>query len=90
MTKSANAYLQYRKANINHERKLKMILHSKITGSGWKNESDSRRRKFFQAAAKEAVEKEMASGGNGITEKSFEQFGNIAFVNEMPLQIKRK
>ncbi|PKK73125.1 hypothetical protein RhiirC2_709853 [Rhizophagus irregularis] len=80
-----NAFICYRKDNIDHGSKLKMTDYSRFIAPKWQDESDLFKRKYYQAAAKDYVEKEMASGGNGTTIKSFEQFGNIAFVNETPI-----
>ncbi|GBB93602.1 hypothetical protein RclHR1_00220036 [Rhizophagus clarus] len=91
LVRHTNAFIfYYREDNINHESKLKMTDHSRLIAPKWKDESDSCKRKYYQAAAKDYVEKEMASGGNGTTVKSFEQFGNIAFVNEMPIKYSIK
>ncbi|CAG8542210.1 14566_t:CDS:2 [Funneliformis mosseae] len=84
--KAANAYFQYRNSTIDPENKSQMRDHSRDSASGWKNQDDSQRIPFFQAAAKDAVEKEVASGGNGFTQKSFEQCGKFAFVNETPIR----
>ncbi|CAG8464161.1 16040_t:CDS:1 [Funneliformis caledonium] len=84
--RSTNAFFQYRNSKIVHEQKRRMRDHSRITASGWRNQDDSQKIQFFQAAAKDAVEKEAASGGNGFTQKSFEPCGNFAFVNETPIR----
>lgn len=81
-----NAFICYRKDNIDHGSKLKMTDHSRLIAPKWQDESDLFKRKYYQAAAKDYVEKEIASGGNGTTVKSFEQFGNIAFINETPIR----
>src|SRR5436190_20445490 len=83
-TRSPNAYLIFRNDSIDLERKRKMSEHSKITASEWKGESDVNKRKFYQIAEKVAIEREAASGKKGRTEKFFEQYGDIAFVNEVP------
>ena len=80
-----NAYLHYRKAAISRGSGLSMTQHSKDTGSSWRGKDDSQKREHYQAAARDAVKKEIASGGNGLTKKTFEQHGNIAFVNEVPI-----
>ncbi len=80
-----NAYLHYHREKISHGCRLKMTQHSKVTGSSWKRKEDTQKRKHYHAAAKDAVEKEIASGGNSLTKKSFEQHENIAFVNEIPI-----
>jgi hypothetical protein len=86
LIRHTNAFICYRKDNIDHGSKLKMTDYSRLIAPKWQDESDLRKRKYYQAAAKDYVEKEIASGGNGTTVKSFEQFGNIAFVNEMPIK----
>ena len=83
--KHSNAFICYRKDKIDHGSKLKMTDHSRLIASKWQDESDLCKRKYYQAAAKDYVDKEIASGGNGTIIKSFEQFGNIAFVNEIPI-----
>ncbi|CAI2166483.1 12269_t:CDS:1 [Funneliformis geosporum] len=87
--RSTNAFFQYRNSKIVHEQKRRMRDHSRITASGWKSQDDSQKVQFFQAAAKDAVEKEAASGGNGFTNKSFEPCGNFAFINETPIKKER-
>jgi hypothetical protein len=82
--RSPNAYFIFRNDEINLELKRRMSDHSKITASKWNGESESNKRKYYQIAEKEAVEREAASGKKGRTEKSFEQYGDIAFVNEFP------
>ncbi|CAI2185769.1 10290_t:CDS:1 [Funneliformis geosporum] len=47
--------------------------------------NDYQKRKHYHAAAKDAVDKEIASGRNNLTTKSFEQHGTFAFVNKTPI-----
>ncbi|CAI2165542.1 14861_t:CDS:1 [Funneliformis geosporum] len=84
--RSTNAFFQYRNSKIVHAQKLKMRDLSRITSTGWKSQDDLQKQPYFQAAAKDAVEKEAASGGNGITKKSYEPCGNFAFINETPIE----
>jgi hypothetical protein len=83
--RAANPYFQYRKHMLDPKNKRKMTDHSKITAPEWGKMSDFEKRKFNHATVKEALEKEAASGGNGITKKSYEPCGNIAFVIECPI-----
>lgn len=83
--RAANPYFQYRKYTIDPKNKRKMTDHSKITAPEWENMCDSDRKKFIQATAKEALEKEAAFGGNGRTKKSYEQCGDYGFVIECPV-----
>ncbi|RIA83556.1 hypothetical protein C1645_860782, partial [Glomus cerebriforme] len=83
--KYPNAFIYYRKDKIDHVNKRQMTVHSKLIAQKWQNESDLCKRKYYQAAAKDYVEKANASGRNGNTVKTFEQFGNIAFINEIPI-----
>ncbi|CAI2184791.1 20351_t:CDS:1 [Funneliformis geosporum] len=85
MARYTNAYLIFRKKRIDPSRKIKMTIISKETASKWREKNDSQKRKHFHAAAKDAVDKEIASGRNNLTKKSFEQHGTIAFVNETPI-----
>ncbi|CAG8526347.1 8276_t:CDS:1 [Funneliformis mosseae] len=86
--RSANAYFRYRSSRI-YKRKLRMTECSKITSEEWKSVDDSQKCKFYQEYAKDLVMKEADSGGNGLTVKTYEQYGNIAFVRETPIPKKK-
>ncbi|RGB29738.1 hypothetical protein C1646_766220 [Rhizophagus diaphanus] len=83
--RAANPYFQFRNCKIDPKNKRKMTDHSKITAPEWRKMNDLEKRRFIQASVKEALDKEAAFGGNGLTKKSYEQCGDIAFVIECPV-----
>ncbi|CAI2181709.1 6903_t:CDS:1 [Funneliformis geosporum] len=83
----ANAYFRYRRSRI--VKKTKMSICSKITSKEWKIVDNPLKFQYYQDYVKELVEKEANSGGNGLTIKTFEKFGNFAFVCETPI-LKKK
>ncbi|CAG8673023.1 8207_t:CDS:1 [Funneliformis mosseae] len=85
MPRYTNAYFHFRKGEIDRMKNVKMTVISKETAPKWRKKNDSQKRKHFHAAAKDYVDKEIASGTNHLTTKSFEQHGNIAFVIETPI-----
>ena len=84
MKKTPNAYIRYRNDAIDIDRNIKMSEHSKVTGKSWQSEDSLLKNKFFFEYEKDLVKREIASGGNGYTEKTLDQDGEITFVNEFP------